>query len=60
MRVYPGGRTVWNLLQVGCTMPIDENESRLVNIPEWEARGIRFEKAETPEWLDSQTQLFQL
>ena len=29
-----------------------ENESRLVNIPEWQARGIRFEKAENAEWLD--------
>ena len=33
-------------------MPADENESRLVNIPEWQARGIRFEKAENTEWLD--------
>ena len=33
-------------------MPADENESRLVNIPEWQARGIRFEKAENAEWLD--------
>ena len=33
-------------------MPADENESRLVNIPEWQARGIRFEKAENAERLD--------
>ena len=33
-------------------MPADENESRLVNIPEWQARGIQFEKAENAEWLD--------
>jgi len=41
-------------------MPADENESRLVNIPEGQAHGIRFEKAENAEWLDSQNQLFQL
>ena len=52
MRVYPDGRTVWNLLQVRLTMPADENGSRLVNIPEWQACGIRFEKAENAEWLD--------
>ena len=33
-------------------MPAYENESRLVNIPEWQARGIWFEKAENAEWLD--------
>ena len=33
-------------------MPADENEYRLVNIPEWQARGIQFEKAENAEWLD--------
>ena len=33
-------------------MPADENGSRLVSIPEWQARGIRFEKAENAEWLD--------
>ena len=52
MRLYPDGRTVWDLLQVRLTMPADENGSRLVSIPEWQARGIRFEKAENAEWLD--------
>jgi len=33
-------------------MPADENGSRPVNIPEWQARGIRFKKAENAEWLD--------
>ena len=52
MRVYPDGRTVWNLLQARLTMPVDENGSRPVNSPEWQARGIQFEKTENAERLD--------